>query len=496
MKRRDFCKATLIGGAVATWPSARVLALADESAPPSGSDIPAIKLSGESTVIPAAAVKNLAADMHGQLLTASDKEYEQARRIWNKMIDRRPALIARCSGAADVARAVAFARERDLLVAVRGGGHSFPGYSVCNGGLMIDLSAMRSVRVDPIAKTARVAGGAWLGDLDWEAQQYGLATPMGAISNTGVAGLTLGGGYGWLSRRYGLACDNLVSVDLITADAKFHRVSAKENPDLFWGIHGGGGNFGVVTSFEYRLHPVGPQVLAGDLVYAPAQTRAALEYYGQFAARAPRECDIELAWGPSEGDAADLAFSVCYCGDAREGEKVLQPLRTFLKPRKDTIRMQDYVKVQQQFDGPPLSTRNNYLKGGYVAEITPALIDALMNDFHPDAVVGIEIGHCGGAIADVGPTATALAHRKELFQLLLIAAWPNAADNERYRARIHTDWDKFKRFTSGFYVNLNDADQKSVDDNYGPNRPRLMALKKQYDPGNLFRLNANVRPAV
>jgi hypothetical protein len=496
MKRRDFCKSTLIGGAAATLPFVRGRVFADAAAPPSGSDIPAIKLSGEPTVIPAAAVKDLAARLHGPLLTSSDKDYDQARRIWNKMIDRRPALIARCSGAADVAHAVAFARERELLVAVRGGGHSFPGYSVCNGGLMIDLSAMRGVRVDPTTQTARVAGGAWIGDLDWEAQQYGLATPMGEISNTGVAGLSLGGGYGWLSRRFGLACDNIVAVDLVTADAKILRVNAKEHPDLYWGIRGGGGNFGVVTSFEYRLHPVGPKVLAGSLNYAPAQTRAAIEYYGEFAARAPRECTVELGWGGDEGDAADLTVFVCYSGDPRAGEKVLQPLRTAVKPRTDTIKLQDYLDVQRQFDGPPLSTRNSYLKGGYVAEVTPAFIDVLMNELHLDSVLGIEMVHGGGAIADVETGATAIAHRKESFQLLVAASWPDAADNDRNRARIHTEWDKVKRFTNGFYVNLNDADQKAVDDNYGPNRPRLAALKKQHDPINLFRLNANVRPMV
>ena len=496
MRRREFCKATLIGGVAAAWPSARGRPLPNLSAPTSGTDIPAVKLSGEPTVIPAGAVKKLAAHLQGPLLTASDKDYERARRIWNKMIDRRPALIARCSGAADVAQAVAFARERDLLVAVRGGGHSFPGYSVCNGGLMIDLSAMRSVRVDPIAKTARVAGGAWIGDLDWQAQQYGLATTMGEVSNTGVGGLTLGGGYGWLCRLYGLACDNLISVDLTTADATFHRVSATENPDLFWAIRGGGGNFGVVTSFEYRLHPVGPKVLAGDLVYAPAQTREAFEYCGQFAAHAPRECTVEFSWEATEGDGAHLTLSVCYVGDPREGEKVLQPLRTTVQPRKDTIALQDYLAVQRKFDGSPLSTANSYLKGGYIAEITPALIDTLMSDFHPDAVVALESLHGGGAVADVESTATAVAHRKELFQLLVVGHWPDSADNERNRARVHAEWDKVKRFTSGFYVNLNDSDQKSVDDNYGPNRPRLAALKQQYDPGNLFRLNANVRPAA
>ena len=325
-KRRDFCKATLIGGSMVALPAANWRSFAAEPAASGGIDIPAIKLSGEPTVIPAATVKQFAANLHGRLLSASDQDYDQARRLWNKMIDRRPALIARCSGAADVVHAVAFAREQGLLVAVRGGGHSFPGYSMCNGGLVIDLSEMRGVRVDPIAKTARVAGGAWIGDLDWESEQYGLATPMGSVSNTGVAGLTLGGGYGWLSRSYGLACDNLISVDLITADAKLQRVSASENPDLFWAIHGGGGNFGIVSSFEYRLHPVGPQVLAGSLIYAPAQTREVLEYYGPFAARAPRELAVWLDWGGSEGDEGDLTLTVCYVGDPRQGEKLLQPL--------------------------------------------------------------------------------------------------------------------------------------------------------------------------
>ncbi|MGH8262310.1 MAG: FAD-binding oxidoreductase [Steroidobacteraceae bacterium] len=495
MKRREFCKATLVGSVAAACTSAGVRAFAEDSPAPAGGDIPAVKLSGEATVIPAAAVKNLAGDLHGSLLTSSDKDYDQARRIWNKMIDRRPALVARCSGAADVARAVAFARERDLLVAVRGGGHSFPGYSVCNGGLMIDLSPMRSVVVDPIAKTARVAGGAWIGDLDWEAQQYGLATPMGEISNTGVAGLTLGGGYGWLARRYGLACDNLVSVDLISADAKFHRVSAAENPDLFWAVRGGGGNFGVVTSFEFRLHPIGQKVLAGYLSYAPAQMRAVLEHYGQFAARAPRECAVELGLG-AEGFNGNPAIIVCYVGDPKMGEKVLQPLRTGVQPGEDTIAMQDYVKLQQMFDGPPLAPDNAYLKGGYVAEFTPALVDVLTNEMHTDATEGVWFHHCGGAIADVDPTATVLAHRKEMFQLLVDARWPDAADNEKNRTRVHAEWDKVKPFTSGFYVNLNSPDQKAVDDNYGPNRPRLAALKKQYDPGNLFRLNANVKPAA
>ena len=496
MQRRDFCKSALIGSALATAPAALMRAYATEPAATVGGEIQAVSLSGKPLLIPAAAVKEFAANLHGRLLSASDADYDQARRLWNKMIDRRPALIARCSGAADIARAVSFARERELLVAVRGGGHSFPGYSMCEGGLVIDLSTMHGVRVDPVAKTAQVAGGAWIGDLDWEAQQYGLATTMGEISNTGVAGLTLGGGYGWLGRRHGLACDNLLSADLVTADGKMQRVSQSENPDLYWAIRGGGGNFGVVSSFEYRLHQVGPKVLAGDLAYAPAQTRDALEYYGHYAASAPRELSGEFSWGGAEGPDGDLTLSVCYIGDPKEGEKVLQPLRTGVKARADSIRLQDYVAVQRQFDGPPLSSQNQYLKGGYVAELTPAFIDALINEVKPNAALSIVLEHCGGAISDVAPTATALAHRSEQFQLLVAAGWKDAADNEANRARVHAAWDKVSHFTSGFYVNLNTADQKAVDDNYGPNRARLTALKKEYDPANLFRMNANIRPAA
>jgi len=496
MKRRDFCKSAVLGSAMTALPATLTRALAAEPVSAAVSALQAVTLSGKPTLIPAAAVKDFAASLHGPLLTASDAEYDQARRLWNRMIDRRPAMIARCSGAADIARAVSFARERELLVAVRGGGHSFPGYSMCEGGLVIDLSTMRGVRVDPVAKTAQVAGGAWIGDLDWEAQQYGLATTMGEISNTGVGGLTLGGGYGWLGRLHGLACDNLLTVDLVTADGKLRHVSATDNPELLWALRGGGGNFGVVSSFEYRLHQVGPKVLAGNLVYAPAQTREAFDLYSHFAAKAPRELTVELSLGGAEGDDGLLTLATCYVGDPAVGAKVLQSLRTGVKPRSDSIGMQDYLAVQRQFDGPPLSTQNSYLKGGFVAELSPALIDAVINEVKPDALVNVELVHCGGAIGDRSATDTAIAHRHELYQLLVSAAWNNAADNEANRARVHSAWDKVSHHTSGFYVNLNSADQKAIDDNYGPNRTRLAALKKKYDPENLFRLNANIRPAA
>ncbi len=492
MNRRDFCNTSLtsaaVAGTLAAIPWARSGAVS-KAAP--GSDIPAVKLSGEPTLVPVAGVKQFAANVRGRVITASDPEYEQARRLWNPLIDRRPALIVRCSGAADIQRAVAFARERDLLLAVRGGGHSFPGYSMCDGGLVIDLSSLRSVRVDPEKRTAQVAGGAWIGDLDWESQQYGLATPMGKISNTGVGGLTLGGGYGWLSRLYGLACDNLISADLITADAKLLHVSETENPDLFWAIHGGGGNFGVVSSFEFRLHPVGPQILTTELTYAPSQTRSVLEYFGESADKASRELNLGTYVQSDETGARFATLNFTFVGQAGVGEKLLQSLRASMKPRGDKVRVLDYVKLQSESDGPTLSQYTEYMENGYVDKLTPALVEVILAEHG-----AIGLGYLGGAIADVAPTATALAHRKEQFEMDVSSDWrPNPADNDRKRAEIHTLWNRLRPFTSGFYANLASPDQKAVDDNFGPNRPRLQQIKRQYDPTNIFRMNANIRPA-
>ena len=490
MKRREFCKAAIVS-AIAATPAYRWKRAAADPGSAKGADIPAIKLDGDQTVIPTAALKSFTSNFRGQVLTASDPDYEQARRIWNPMIDRRPAVIARCTGTADIQRAVAFCREREVLAAVRGGGHSFPGYSTCNGGFVIDLSGMRGARVDPMTRTAQVAGGAWNGDLDWEAQQYALATPMGNVSHTGVGGLTLGGGYGRLSRLHGLACDNVISADLITADAKLVHVSASENPDLFWAIRGGGGNFGVVSWFEYRLHPVGPKVLTSELRYAPAQTRSMLEYYGDYASLAPRELALGIqVVGEKPGDRSLVAY-FCFFGEPAAGERILASLRTETKPDQENVKSWDYVQLQKRYDGPMPSDDTEYMKSGYVDGLTPALIEALLQERGR-----VELGLFGGAVADVPATATAVAHRRELFQMAVNAVWRDSSDNDRERAEVHAVWDRLSRFTTGFYANLNVADQKSVDDNWGSNRTRLMQLKKQYDPGNFFRLNANIRPAA
>jgi FAD/FMN-containing dehydrogenase len=489
MNRRDFCKATLTsaaaGGILPSVSSGRFVAAEKETS--RGKDIPAARLSGEATVLPAAAVKELATRLHGRVITASDRDYDQARRIWNRMIDRRPALIVRCSGAADVQRAVAFSREQELLLAVRGGGHSFPGYSMCDGGVVIDLSALYGVRVDPVNKSAQVAGGAWIGDLDWESQQYGLATPMGRVSNTGVGGLTLGGGYGRLSRLHGLACDNLICADLVTADAQLLRVSATENPDLFWAIRGGGGNFGVVTHFEFQLHAVGPQVLAGGLTYAPSQLRAVLEHCAELAPHAPRELMLDLAVISGEKGMRTPYIMFCFAGPAQRGEEVLESFRAATKPRHDDVKARDYLALQKEGDGPVLARKAVYSKTGYVQELSPALVDAVIQE---PGTLSLILGD--GAIADIAPVDTALAHRSEGFLLQLSAEWQDASQNGRKRAEVHAAWDRLSHFMKGFYSNLTNADQKSIDDNFGPNRARLLRIKQQFDPGNLFRLNANI----
>jgi hypothetical protein len=488
MKRRDFCKTTTLGGVGAFLPSLGLRSLAADS-PGRFRDTQSTNLSGETNVISAKAVKDFAASLQGRLVTMSHADYDQARRLWNKMFDDRPAVIAQCSGAADVAKSIQFARECALLVAVRGGGHSYQGYSSCNGGLVIDLSSIRRVRVDPIAKRARADAGAWISNVDRETQRYGLATPMGTASNTGIAGLTLGGGYGRLSRQFGLACDNLISADLITADGKRLRASATDNADLFWALRGGGGNFGVVTSFEYQLHPVATQVFAGELTYAPDRLKSVLEYFADYAARAPRELSLGLGvMGDEPRDKYPVLF-FCFAGDERMAEKTLQSLRTETKPREDNVRGWEYVTLQSAFDGPPRAPFAEYLKSAHVDRLTPALIEAIVAEHRS---VGLAI--CGGAIADVAPTETAIANRKELFQLAIRTFWEDPADAEKKRAEIEQIWVRLQPFITGFYANLTCADQNAMKRNFGLNLTRLVQIKKQYDPDNFFRLNPNIQP--
>lgn len=495
MKRRAFCGMSLGAGAASLLPVGRLLAAASHTA--QGADLQAVKLSGAETTIEHAAVQDLRASLSGTLLAAGDPDYEAARHVWNGMIDKHPALIARCADTADVARAVSFARERELLLAVRGGGHSFPGYSTCDGGLVIDLSPMRSVVVRADARSVRAAGGAWGAHVDAATQKQALATTLGQISNTGIAGLTLGGGFGWLSRRFGLACDNLTSVELVTADGKVRHVSERDEPDLFWGLRGGGGNFGVATSFEYRLHPLNPTVLAGHVDFPAEQVRDAIEFYATLITNAPRELSVDLSLAPNSDGKAGAQIYVVYSGDASSGGKVLEPLQRFGKPIKNTIGQQSYVVVQTQFDTPPVDPTHWYLKGGFVREYSADLIRVLAEEFRQDAGMVMYFQNANGAVADVAPTATAFSHRNAIANMMLFGLWKDRSQDESGRTAIHATWNKLSPFTDGYYVNLHDSDakDKGTDRNYGPNFTRLAALKKQFDPLNLFRLNANIKAA-
>jgi FAD/FMN-containing dehydrogenase len=494
MKRRAFCGMTLIAGAAGALPIGRLLSAPSTSSQPEAADLRAVKLSGAETTIERAAIQDFRASLRGPLLTVGQEGYDAARRVWNGMIDKHPALIACCADVADVVRAVTFARERELLLAVRGGGHSFPGYSACDGGLVIDLSSMNSVRVDASTRTAYVGGGALGVHVDTATQKEGLATTLGEISHTGVGGLTLGGGFGWLSRRFGLACDNLISAELVTADGKLRRVSDKDEPDLFWAIRGGGGNFGVATSFEYRLHPLNPEVLAGQVAYPAPQVKDAITFYGDLTSNAPRELSIDLILSPGADGQTVAAMQVLYSGDTRDSNKVLEPLQRFGKPIKNTIGTKNYLAVQSQADGPPMSPTNYYIKGGFVREYSPGLIEAL-TEFRPDDRIIALFQNTNGAVADVPPAATAFSHRNAIVNMMLWGHWNDASYNEQGRAMIHAKWDKLAAFTEGYYVNLNNPDPKGTDRNYGPNFARLAILKKQFDPLNVFRLNANIKPA-
>jgi len=495
MKRRTFCEMTLLAGAAASLPLGRVISAPSQSSQTEAADLRAVKLSGAETMIERAAVRDFRASLRGTLFSPGQQGYDAARRIWNGMIDRHPALIARCADVADVVRAVTFARERELLLAVRGGGHSFPGYSMCDGGLVIDLSSMNSVRLQAVTQTAHVGGGAWVVNVDAATQKEGLATTLGQISNTGVGGLTLGGGFGWLSRRFGLACDNLVSAQIVTADGKIRRVSEKDAPDLFWAIRGGGGNFGVATSFEYRLHPLPPDVLAGHIDYPASQFKDAIEFYADLITKAPRELSVDLSLARAADGQPGAAIYVLYTGDSKAGSKVLEPVQRFGKPVKNTIGPKTYLAVQSQFDGPPVDPSNNYIKGGFVREYSAGLIEVLARDFRPDDRISAFFQSANGAVADVPQTATAFSHRNAIANMMLLGHWDDASYNEQGRAMLRANWDKVAAFTDGYYVNLNDADPKGTDHNYGPNFPRLAALKRQFDPLNLFRLNANIKPA-
>jgi hypothetical protein len=467
-----------------------------------GAELAAIGLDGRPRTLTAADVADLRAGLRGELLTAGDTGYDDARRLWNAAFNRKPALIARCAGAADVMHAVSFASAHGLLTSVRGGGHSFSGQSGCDGGLVIDLSPMRSVHIDPQAKVARVEPGTLIGQFDREAQSFGLATTAGTASDTGLAGLTLGGGLGRIGPKFGLTIDNLTGAEVVTADGRLVRANADENPDLFWGLRGGGGNFGVVTLFEYRLHAVGPMLYGGDLVYPLDGGHQLLRNFADFIATAPDELCVLVVAGTNRKDTRHITFDVCYCGPPAEAERVVAPLRKLGKPLKDELAPASYVKLQGATDPVEVNPYGVYAKGGLVRALTPALIDTAMDylEAAPLTASFIAFQPVGAAANRVAPQATAFWNRHASHDLLMAAFWRVPGDGAQRATEWARDaWVKLEPFTEGYYVNLGEAQQDAhahrVEAAYGDNYPRLVTLKKRYDPNNLFRLNANIKPA-
>jgi hypothetical protein len=461
------------------------------------SDITARTLEGAAIALRGADVHDLAKSLRGELLLPSAPGYDAARRIWNGMFDNHPALIARCVAPEDVIRAVDFARAHRLLTAVRAGGHSLSGKSTCDGGIVIDVSPMQDVKIDPCHGIARVEGGALLRHLDRAALAKGLVTTTGTVSHTGAAGLTLGGGLGRLGRRFGLACDNLKSVDVVTADGQLLTASDDENADLFWGLRGGGGNFGVATAFEYQLHPMDPTILGGAIAWPISQAEDVLRLHSDLSMIAPDELCLDVAM-VSTPDGALIAIEPCWSGDIARGERVLAPLRAFGKPVFDRIAPMRYLDQQSGADGKLAHGIRFYGKSGFVTTLDREAIRRCIDVFEsvPPGSFSIVFQHAGGAIGRKPMSATAYPNRASNYWIMISKSWTDPAEDARRLETLRGAWKALEPLTDGFYVNAYTDDQRSrVAANYGPNYTRLQRLKSKFDPDNLFRLNANVLPA-
>jgi FAD/FMN-containing dehydrogenase len=441
----------------------------------------------------------------GELVEPNDPGYDRARVVWNGTIDRRPAIVARCTGVDDVASAIRFAREQDLVIAVRAGGHSVGGFSTCDDGLLLDLSGFHGVEIDAEAGVARVDGGALLRELDAAAQEFGLVCPVGNVSHTGVAGLTLGGGMGRLQRRYGYTIDNLLAVDLVTAEGESIRVSEEENPDLFWGIRGAGANFGVVTSFEFRLHPMGTMVTQGFILYAPDRAHEVAEAFLRCASSAPRELMPTMLFGIVGPDDPwpDLVgrpvalLQAVHSGSDEAAERDLRALR-LKDPLAGDFERKSYLSVQALADDVLAWGKRFYMKGGFVDTITPELVDLCMDHMaRAPGECSIGFWSQGGAIADVPPEATAFAGRDASFWVGVESFWDDGSRDEAMVEWGRTTWDALDPFTAaGHYVNdVIETGDDVVRSIYGARAyERLVGLKRTYDPANVFRRNQNIRP--
>lgn len=464
-------------------------------------------LEGDEIDVGAVEIDEFAAGLDGRVVRPSDPDYDEMRSLWNGMIDRRPALIARCAGTADVARAMAFAAARGLLVSVRGGGHNIAGNAVADGGLMIDLADMNAVEVDAESRTARVEPGATLGDVDRATAPHGLATPTGINSTTGIAGLTLGGGFGWLTRSFGLTIDNLIAVEIVTPDGAVRRASATEEPDLFWGVRGGGGNFGIVTSFEFRLHEVGPDLWCGLVVYSIDDAPRVLEGYRELVGSAPDEQTVwvvmrqapPLPFLPPEAHGTEVAVLATVCaGDPERGRALSEPLTGFAEPLGVHLGRMPFAEFQTAFDPLLGFGARNYWKSHDLGELSDPAIEIAIDYTRrlPDAQCEVFFAHLGGAMRRVGPEETAYRDRDVEFVMNVHGRWDDAGKDDECIAWARSLFaDMTPHASGGVYVNfLTEEESGRVEDAYGDNLGRLRALKRRFDPSNLLRMNQNIRP--
>ena len=456
----------------------------------------------------ASKVEELKRGFKGEVISPNDSAYEDARKIWNAMIDKHPAVIARCASTEDVVKGVNFARDNGIVLAIRGGGHNIAGNAICDDGIVLDLSLMKAINVNTTTRRVTVGAGALLGDLDAATQVHGLAVPLGINSTTGVAGLTLGGGFGWLSRKYGMTVDNLESAEVVTAAGDVIRASDKENPDLFWALRGGGGNFGVVTKFEFRLHPVGPDVLSGLIAYPLSEAKSVLQQYREFMDKAPDDLSVwtvlrlapPLPFLPETAHGKGMiALALIYAGDPKQGESLIQPLRKFGTPLGEHIGVQPYTAWQKTFDPLLAPGARNYWKSHNFLKLDDGLFDLVIEYIGklPSPHSEIFFGGVGGATTRQAPDYTAYTHRDAEYVMNVHGRWETPEEDKAGIAWSREYFNATAKYASaGAYINFMTADEVDrVKSAYGPNYDRLVQIKRKYDPSNLFRMNQNIAPA-
>jgi hypothetical protein len=497
MDRRSFIRSSITAGIAASLPGSNLLAqsLIHTSTTIPG-DIDAITGSGAQITLKQAALQELSDSLNGKLLLPKNKAYDDARWLLSAKYDKYPAFIVQPTGSADVQNAVDFARENSLLLAVKCGGHAAKGLSSCDKGMQIDLSQLRNSRVDTFQKTARLAGGSLLGELDHESMSHGLVTTAGSVSHTGVGGLTLGGGFGRLQRRFGLTIDNVLEMDIVTPDGKLRRVGPNNDPDLFWALRGGGGNFGVVTSFKFQLHEMQRNVIRGYALFPLAEAKQILKFYAELSEKIPDELALGASVGGRLGQDPVVAIYFIWSGEPKKFEPIHAKIKKAGTVISESAGPMDYVAVQRSGDIQDTRTFTGNLKAGFFKSLSDELINNLIDEFepNPNRATRFVIGSMGGAISNVANEDTAFAHRDANFNVLSFVSWKTGEEGEKHVDYINSHWSKVEPLSTGFYVNdYFDHTQEQVNATYRDNFPRLLKVKKDIDPTNLFRMNANIR---